>query len=126
MVLAMTTATMTDQGYSSREICHAAELSYRELDHWARLGVITPSLSPQISPRPYRDSKSGNRISLGHAPGSGSARRWSEGDLIRIRVLKLLRVAGVELSRLRHPDLSAVRADIEHAFEEAVRAGLCG
>jgi DNA-binding transcriptional MerR regulator len=51
-------------------------LSYRQMDHWTRLGLLHPQ-NP--------------------APGSGHRRIWPEDELRVARVIAALRVAGVEL-----------------------------
>lgn len=56
---------------SSRDVCRAAGVTYRQLDYWWRTGILTPA-------RP------------GH--GSGTAHRWSEADVTRVKVIKYLMV----------------------------------
>lgn len=48
-------------GHSTREVADLAGISYRQLDYWCRIGMLTPSL---------RD-----------ANGSGSRRRYSDDDV---------------------------------------------
>ena len=119
-----TTKTRT---YSSTEIRRLTGTTMRELEYWVNTGVVTPSAEPAAT---YRGPLRRDRLPTtnGHRAfvGSGYSRRYTEADVHRITILKMLRTAGVELSRLRHADLSAIRTDIEHAFEEAERAGLCG
>lgn len=72
-------STTTTAAYSTREVCDAAGVSYRQLDYWCRLGLVRPSLAD--------------------ATGSGSRRRWSTHDAAIVRVLG--RVAGpVPVNRL--------------------------
>lgn len=121
----MTTATMT-RTYASSEVRRLTGVTLRELEHWVTTGVITPSAEPTVTHRgPMHPSPAPLRFTSRINPGSGNSRRYTDDDVRRINALKLLRTAGVELGRLRHEDLSAVRADIEQAFFEAERVGLC-
>jgi len=56
-------------------------VTYRQLDYWARTGLVTPSITP--------------------AKGSGSKRSYSYGDLLEVKVIKSLLDAGVSLARAR-------------------------
>jgi len=69
------------RGYSSDEVRRRVGVSYRQLDYWARAGIVSPSIAP--------------------AEGSGSRRRWAEIDVQRLMVAKLLREAGVSLEAIR-------------------------
>jgi DNA-binding transcriptional MerR regulator len=60
---------------------HAAGISYRQLDYWARTGLVEPSIRP--------------------ASGSGSQRLYSFRDLVVLRVVKSLLEAGVSLQNIR-------------------------
>jgi len=72
-------------GYSSRQACDYAGISYRELDYWARSGLAAPSVVP--------------------AAGSGSARCYSAADLAWLYVIKALRDLDLSLQRIRdHAD----------------------
>lgn len=62
----MDTATPA-AAYSTRQVCDAAGVSYRQLDYWCRLGLIRPALAD--------------------ATGSGSRRRFSGHDLAIVRVV---------------------------------------
>ena len=66
--------------YSSQEACRLAGISYRQLDHWVRRGIIRPTQSGR---------------------GSGSARRWSAPEVAHLRVVGELRKAGIPLERIR-------------------------
>jgi DNA-binding transcriptional MerR regulator len=59
----------------------AAGISYRQLDYWARTGLVTPSI---------RD-----------ASGSGTQRLYSFRDLVVLKVVKSLLDAGVSLQNIR-------------------------
>lgn len=121
----MTTATMTDEiTYSSAEVTVAADLTYRELDYWTRTGIVTPS---GVAVDRTGDLWPSHDVSH---PGSGWQRRWSAHDVDVLRTVKMLTTAGLDLGRIRRAlrsgTLGALKADLEQAFAEADRVGLCG
>ncbi len=69
------------EGYRVPEVCRIVGISYRQLDYWARTGLVTPSV---------RD-----------AGGSGTQRLYSFRDLVQLRVIKKLIDAGISLQRVR-------------------------
>src|SRR2546423_9544834 len=82
------------EGYRVPEVCRVVGISYRQLDYWARTGLVTPSV---------RD-----------AGGSGTQRVYSFQDLVQLRVIKKLIDAGVSLQRIRR----AVKFLREHMSAE--------
>ena len=68
-------------GYRGVTACHAVGISYRQIDYWARTGLVVPSV---------RD-----------ATGSGTARLYSFRDLVVLKVVKRLLDAGVSLQNIR-------------------------
>jgi len=68
-------------GYRGVIACHAVGISYRQIDYWARTGLVTPSV---------RD-----------ATGSGTQRLYSFRDLVVLKVVKRLLDAGVSLQNIR-------------------------
>lgn len=68
-------------GYRGVTACHAAGISYRQLDYWARTALVVPSV---------RD-----------ASGSGTQRLYSFRDLVVLKVVKRLLDAGVSLQNIR-------------------------
>lgn len=74
-------ADADDVGYRGPTACHAAGISYRQLDYWARTGLVVPSV---------RD-----------ASGSGSQRLYSFRDIVVLKVVKRLLDAGVSLQNIR-------------------------
>ena len=68
-------------GYRVPEVCRVIGISYRQLDYWARTGLVTPSV---------RD-----------AGGSGTQRLYSFRDLVQLKVIKNLLDTGVSLQRIR-------------------------
>ena len=69
------------EGYRVPEVCKVIGISYRQLDYWARTGLVTPSV---------RD-----------AGGSGTQRLYSFQDLLQLKVIKNLLDTGVSLQRIR-------------------------
>lgn len=68
-------------GYRAPQVCKLVGISYRQLDHWARTGLLTPSLRK--------------------ARGSGTQRLYSFTDLLRLRVVRRLLDAGLSLQKIR-------------------------
>jgi DNA-binding transcriptional MerR regulator len=76
---------VTDQefeiGYRGATACSAAGISYRQLDYWARTGLVEPSIRT--------------------ASGSGSARLYGFRDILVLKIVKRLLDAGVSLQNIR-------------------------
>jgi DNA-binding transcriptional MerR regulator len=70
-----------ETGYSGPQVCAIVGISYRQLDYWARTELVRPSLAD--------------------AHGSGTQRRYSYRDLVRLKVIKSLLDAGVKLQTAR-------------------------
>ncbi|HEX6498750.1 MAG TPA: MerR family transcriptional regulator [Micromonosporaceae bacterium] len=68
-------------GYRGVTACHAAGITYRQLDYWARTGLVVPAV---------RD-----------ASGSGTQRLYSFRDIVVLKVVKRLLDAGVSLQNIR-------------------------
>src|SRR5579875_3056629 len=68
-------------GYRGPTACAAAGISYRQLDYWARTGLVEPSVRP--------------------AHGSGSQRLYSFRDILMLKVVKRLLDTGVSLQNIR-------------------------
>ena len=68
-------------GYRGVTACHAAGISYRQLDYWARTALVVPAV---------RD-----------ASGSGTQRLYSFRDIVVLKVVKRLLDAGVSLQNIR-------------------------
>jgi DNA-binding transcriptional MerR regulator len=68
-------------GYHAPQVCKIVGISYRQLDYWARTGLLRPSLAD--------------------AKGSGSQRVYSYQDLLELKVVKQLLDAGVNLQKAR-------------------------
>ena len=74
-------APAEDLGYRGPTACGVAGITYRQLDYWARTGLVVPSV---------RD-----------AAGSGSQRLYSFRDILVLKVVKRLLETGVSLQNIR-------------------------
>jgi DNA-binding transcriptional MerR regulator len=70
-----------DIGYRGPTACAAAGITYRQLDYWARTGLVEPTIRG--------------------AAGSGTQRLYSFRDVLVLRVVKRLLDAGVSLQNIR-------------------------
>ncbi|WP_413797746.1 MerR family transcriptional regulator [Streptomyces iranensis] len=68
-------------GYRGPTACAAAGITYRQLDYWARTGLVEPSVRP--------------------AYGSGSQRLYSFRDVVVLKIVKRLLDTGVSLQNIR-------------------------
>jgi len=69
------------EGYRVPQVCKIVGISYRQLDYWARTGLVTPSVR--------------------EAGGSGTQRLYSFQDLVQLKVIRKLIDAGISLQRVR-------------------------
>ena len=81
------------RSFSTAEVARLTGLTARQLDHWDRQGFVRPSVE--------------------RASGYGSARRYSFGDVVRLRVAARLRANGVGLARIRRCAQALARLDPE-------------
>ncbi|WP_188668477.1 MerR family transcriptional regulator [Tersicoccus solisilvae] len=70
-----------DAGYRGPTACKAAGITYRQLDYWARTGLVEPAVRS--------------------ASGSGSQRLYSFRDILVLKVVKRLLDTGVSLQQIR-------------------------
>ena len=70
-----------EEGYRGPTACSAAGITYRQLDYWARTGLVEPSVRP--------------------AHGSGSQRLYSFRDILVLKVVKRLLDTGISLQQIR-------------------------
>jgi DNA-binding transcriptional MerR regulator len=68
-------------GYRGPTACSAAGITYRQLDYWARTGLVVPTIRT--------------------ASGSGSQRLYSFKDILVLKVVKRLLDTGVSLQNIR-------------------------
>jgi DNA-binding transcriptional MerR regulator len=79
-------------GYRGTTACGAAGITYRQLDYWARTGLLQPSVRS--------------------ASGSGSQRLYSFRDILVLKIVKRLLDTGVSLQQ--------IRTAVEHLRERGV------
>ena len=82
-----------DMGYRGPTACAAAGITYRQLDYWARTGLVEPSVRS--------------------AQGSGSQRLYGFRDILVLKIVKRLLDAGVSLQN--------IRTAVTHLRERGVR-----
>ena len=70
-----------DTGYRGPTACRAAGITYRQLDYWARTGLVQPSVRG--------------------ATGSGTQRLYGFRDILVLKVVKRLLDTGVSLQQIR-------------------------
>lgn len=70
-----------DAGYRGPIVCKAAGITYRQLDYWARTGLVEPAVRG--------------------ASGSGSQRLYGFRDILVLKVVKRLLDTGVSLQQIR-------------------------
>jgi DNA-binding transcriptional MerR regulator len=70
-----------DLGYRGPTACSAAGITYRQLDYWARTGLVEPTVRS--------------------AGGSGTQRLYGFRDILLLKVIKRLLDAGVSLQQIR-------------------------
>ena len=75
------TAHPENVGYRGPTACAAAGITYRQLDYWARTGLVEPSVRA--------------------AHGSGSQRLYSFRDILVLKVVKRLLDTGISLQQIR-------------------------
>jgi DNA-binding transcriptional MerR regulator len=65
----------TPEGLSSRQVCEAVGITFRQLDYWVRQGTLVPSNA--------------------QAKGSGTQRRWSVDDAEQAAMLRVVLDMGI-------------------------------
>lgn len=68
-------------GYRGPTVCKAAGVTYRQLDYWARTGLVQPSVR--------------------NPSGSGTQRLYSFRDILVLKIIKRLLDTGVSLQQIR-------------------------
>jgi DNA-binding transcriptional MerR regulator len=87
-------------GYRGPTACSAAGISYRQLDYWARTGLVEPSVRA--------------------AHGSGTQRLYSFRDILVLKVVKKLLDTGISLQQIR----AAVQHLRDHGTEDPAQVTL--
>src|SRR5690348_17263313 len=70
-----------DLGYRGPTACNAAGITYRQLDYWARTGLVEPTVRS--------------------ATGSGTQRLYGFRDILLLKIIKRLLDAGISLQQVR-------------------------
>ncbi|MEM8925301.1 MAG: MerR family transcriptional regulator [Actinomycetota bacterium] len=70
-----------EMSFSGKRSAEIVGITYRQLDYWARTDLVRPSVAD--------------------ASGSGSRRRYSYRDLLKLKVIKTLLDAGLRLETVR-------------------------
>jgi len=96
--------TRPDEGFRGAQVCSLVGITYRQLDYWARTGLLRPSITD--------------------ATGSGSQRRYSYRDVLELKVIKRLLDAGLKLQQARQA-VECLRGDLgaDLASSQLVLAG---
>ncbi len=87
-------------GYRGPTACSAAGITYRQLDYWARTGLVEATVR--------------------EARGSGSQRLYSFRDILVLRIVKKLLDAGVSLANIR----TAISTLHDHGVEQLAQVTL--
>lgn len=74
-------ASPPSSGFRGPQVCSLVGITYRQLDYWARTGLMRPSIAD--------------------ARGSGTQRVYSYTDLLELKVIKQLLDADISLQRAR-------------------------
>jgi len=74
-------ATGPVDGFRGPQVCTLVGITYRQLDYWARTGLLRPSIAD--------------------ARGSGTQRLYAYTDVVELKVIKQLLDAGISLQRAR-------------------------
>jgi DNA-binding transcriptional MerR regulator len=69
------------EGFRGPQVCSIVGITYRQLDYWARTGLLVPSITT--------------------AKGSGTQRRYAYKDVVELKVIKQLLDAGLSLNSAR-------------------------
>lgn len=84
----MSDEVVHDVSLSSPQVVQQTGITYRELDHWARKGHISPRLIPGQGKRRHPDRDP-------NTPGSGHSRRWMPEEVAIIGTMVRLSRAGI-------------------------------
>jgi DNA-binding transcriptional MerR regulator len=80
-VLGGTRSWGVEEGFRGPQVCKIVGITYRQLDYWARTGLLRPSITD--------------------ARGSGTQRCYSYPDVVDLKVIKRLLDAGISLRQAR-------------------------
>jgi DNA-binding transcriptional MerR regulator len=89
--IARSRTEVDEQGFRGPHVCKIVGITYRQLDYWARTGLLRPSITD--------------------ARGSGTQRCYSYHDVLDLKVIKQLLDAGVSLRQARRA-VECLREDL--------------
>ena len=87
-----------DVGYLGKTAMVAADITYRQLDYWARTGLVVPSVRP--------------------AKGSGSQRLYSFRDILVLKMVKRLLDLGSDIPKTEARTQAALAALVKSEIEK--------
>ena len=85
-------------GFTGPQACKMAGITYRQLDYWARTGLVRPSVAD--------------------AHGSGTQRAYSYHDMLELKVIKCLLSGGISLQASRKA-VEYLRANLKEDLSSA-------
>ena len=85
-------------GFRGQQACKLAGITYRQLDYWARTGLVRPSVAD--------------------AHGSGTQRSYSYRDILELKVIKHLLSGGISLQAARRA-VEYLRANLKEDLSNA-------
>lgn len=88
---------MPEAGFGRETVMRTTGITYRQLDYWARTGLLTPSVAD--------------------ARGSGSQRKYAFTDIVQLKAIKNLLDAGVTLPKIRKA-LDYVRHELRRPLQD--------
>ena len=93
-------AATSSEGFSGKRAAEIVGITYRQLDYWARTGLVEPTVRP--------------------AGGSGTQRLYSFRDILLLKVIKRLLDAGISLQQIRqaHAISNPTLANIEKRWDD--------
>ena len=86
-----------EEGFRGPQVCKFVGITYRQLDYWARTGLVEPSVKPAV--------------------GSGSQRQYSFIDVVHLKIIKNLLDAGVSLQQTRKA-VDYLRSELKQPLEQ--------
>ncbi len=90
---------IVERGFRGKIAQRMAGITYRQLDYWARTGLVEPSIRA--------------------AAGSGSQRLYSFTDVVHLKLIKGLLETGVSLQKVRRA-IEYIRNDLKTPLEEVL------
>ncbi|MCA1831478.1 MAG: MerR family transcriptional regulator [Actinomycetota bacterium] len=85
------------EGFRGPTVCRTVGITYRQLDYWARTGLVEPSIKS--------------------AEGSGSQRLYSFADVVHLKIIKNLLNAGISLQQTRKA-IDYLRTELNQPLED--------